>query len=339
MKRYSLEALSFLYLAAYAPYIVLTRWLATTPDPALGRSMSGLEILPASLILSGVLTYGFVWGAGWWKLAHQRRLGPLRIAVPTRWTALSGVCTAFILFTVPLSFTFPGVSIPFIQLLMRGDVLVVAPLVDLATGRKVRWYSWTALVLASAGIALTLRARGGFHLPPLAVLTVIFYTVGYFGRLMVMTRIAKSGETDQVKSYFVEEKIVAIPLAVAMLALISVLGLAGQRHELAYGFIGVWSSGQLGWLAILSALLFVVSVFSALILLDRRENTFCVPLERSASILAGMVATYWLFLQFHQPAPSVPELIGAVLLVMAIALLSLGPRLGLGAAGAAAAKA
>ena len=46
-----------------------------------------------------------------------------RLPVPTRYTVLSGIGTALVLFTVPLSFTFTDVSIPFIQLLMRGDIL------------------------------------------------------------------------------------------------------------------------------------------------------------------------------------------------------------------------
>ena len=48
---------------------------------------------------------------------------------------------ALVLFTVPLSFTFEGVSVPFIQLIMRGDILIIAPIVDLLFGRKVRWWS------------------------------------------------------------------------------------------------------------------------------------------------------------------------------------------------------
>jgi len=96
----------------------------------LGRPLTGLEILPASLIASGVLTYLFVWLAGWWKAAHSANVLGLRLPWPTRWTALSGVGTALVLFTVPLSFTFEGVSIPFIQLVMRGDLLIIAPLCD-----------------------------------------------------------------------------------------------------------------------------------------------------------------------------------------------------------------
>ena len=72
--------------------------------------------------MSGVLTLAFVWLSGWWREAHQTQRFGLAWPTPTRWTVLSGIGTALVLFTVPLSVTFEGVSIPFIQLLMRGDV-------------------------------------------------------------------------------------------------------------------------------------------------------------------------------------------------------------------------
>ena len=83
-----------------------------------------------------------------------------RVPIPTRYTLLSGLGTALVLFTVPLSFTFQGVSIPFIQLLMRGDILLIAPLVDLIFGRRVRWWSWTALVMVAAALVVTLTRIG-----------------------------------------------------------------------------------------------------------------------------------------------------------------------------------
>ena len=190
--RTPIELLAFFYFLAYIPYAVLTRWFATIPYPPLGRALTGLEVLPAATIMSGVFTYLFVWLAGWAREAHHVRLGGGGWPWPTRWTTLSGIGTALLLFTVPLSFTFKGVSIPFMQLLMRGDVLIIAPAVDLMSGRRVRWYSWVALVLVAAGLAFTIRARGGLYLPPLAVLTVVLYTVGYSVRLWVMTRVATS---------------------------------------------------------------------------------------------------------------------------------------------------
>jgi hypothetical protein len=321
-----IELWALLYFLTYLPYAVLVRWLASINYAPFGRSLTGLEVLPATTILSGVLTLLFAWLSGWLGHAHRLRLGALAVPVPTRWTLASGIGTALLLFTVPLSFTFKGVSIPYMQLLMRGDVLIIAPLVDLLSGRRVRWYSWAALILVAIGLTLTIRARGGLHLPALAIVTIVLYTFGYFVRLTVMTKVAKTGDPNTVKGYFVEEKIVAIPLAVLFLALLSCMNFGAQSGELGFGFVGVWSSNQMVAITILSVLLVAVSVFAILILIDPRENTFCVPIERSSSILAGIGAAYVLALMSLGPLPTTAEILGAILLIFAIVLLSVGPR-------------
>jgi hypothetical protein len=323
--RTPIELLALLYFLAYVPYGVVTRWFATVDFVPLGRPLTGLEVLPAVTILSGILTLLYAWLSGWVRRAHQWRAFGRSWPRPTRWTFLSGIGTALLLFTVPLSFTFKGVSIPFMQLLMRGDVLIIAPLVDVVSGRRVRWYSWVALLLVATGLALGIRARGGLYLPPLAVVTVVLYTLGYFVRLWVMTRVSKSGDPEAVKAYFVEEKMVAIPFAVLCLAALSVIDFGTQRGELGFGFVGVWHSGLIGPLLGLSVLLFIISVFSLLILLDRRENSYCVPFERSASILAGLAAAYILAWRSLGDWPTPAELTGALLLVSALVLLSLAP--------------
>ncbi len=324
--RVSIEVLSVLYLASYVPYATLTRWLATVPYAPLGRPLAGLEVLPAVIILSAVMTYSFIWLSGWWRQAHTLRLFGTVLPRPTRWTLLSGFGAALLLFTVPLSFTFRNVSIPFMQLLMRGDVLIVAPLVDTLLGRRVRWYSWVALLLVAIGLAVTIDARGGLHLGALAIVTVVLYTFGYMVRLFAMTRVAKSGDARVTQGYFVEEQLVAIPLALAGLATLSAMHWGTQGNQLQFGFIESWKTGQLPFFVILACLLFFISVFAVLILLDRRENTFCVPFERSASVLAGLAATYILAAMNLSRRPSDAEVVGAVLLIAAIVLLAVAPR-------------
>ena len=323
-----IELVTALYLLAYIPNIALTKYVSSIPSGLAAKPLSGLEILPSSLILSGLMTYAFIWIAGWWRSAHKLGLAGLTLPRPTLWTALSGVGTALVLFTVPLSFTFAGVSIPFVQLLMRGDVLIIAPLVDLMTGRRVRWWSWAALALVCAALAITLKARGGLNLPPLCIATIGLYTLGYFIRLAVMTRTAKVGAPGEVQRYFVEEKIVAIPVAIAALAGLAWITGGRQSGQLVTGFVTVWSSPALLPIAALSVSLFVVSVFSAMILLDPSENVFCVALDRSASILAGVAAALLLGRWFGLPFPTQAELVGAGLVTAAIFLLALGPRLG-----------
>ena len=56
---------------------------------------------------------------------------------------------------------------------MRGDILLIAPLVDLIFRRRVRWWSWTALVIVAVALTFVVRQRGGFHLPPLAIASVV----------------------------------------------------------------------------------------------------------------------------------------------------------------------
>ncbi|MDT8758433.1 hypothetical protein MZO42_06970 [Sphingomonas psychrotolerans] len=324
---FPLEGYVLLYLLAYLPNVVITKLVTTTPHPGLGRPLSGLETLPASLIISTLLTYLFIWWSGWHRDAHGVNLLGRRIPVPTRYTLLSGIGTALVLFTVPLSFTFEGVSIPFIQLLMRGDILVIAPLVDIAFGRKVRWWSWAALAMVLLALAITLSDRGGFHLPPLAILTVILYTIGYFIRLAVMTKVSKSGDPASVRRYFVEEKVFALPLSVAMLAAVSATGIGSQAGALSWGFIQVWTDGVIVPLFAIGVTLTIISVFAIIILLDPRENAYCVPLERAASLIAGVGGALLLAWFWGLPQPRAAELVGAGILIGAIVLLSLAPRL------------
>ncbi|MBN2972721.1 hypothetical protein JW805_11905 [Roseomonas aeriglobus] len=326
-RSFPLEGYVLLYFLAYLPNAILLKLLSSTPHPGLGRPLTGLETLPASLIISTVLTYIFIWWSGWHRDAHGVTIAGTRVPVPTRYTLLSGFGTALVLFTVPLSFTIPNVSIPFIQLLMRGDILIIAPLIDLAFGRRVRWWSWTALVMVAGALLLTLGDRGGLKLPPIAILTVVLYTAGYFLRLVVMTKVSKSGDPASVRRYFVEEKVLALPLSVLFLAIVSASGIGGQSSELSWGFLSVWTDPVIWPLFVIGLTLTIVSVFAIIILLDPRENAYCVPLERAASLVAGVGAALilaWVWgLKFPRPA----ELIGAGILIAAIILLSVAPRL------------
>lgn len=331
MKRRSqafpLEGIVILYVLAYLPNVMVTKLVTSLPHVALGRPLTGLETLPASLIASMVLTWCFIWLSGWHRDANRIAVGALSVPFPTRYTFLSGVGTALVLLTVPLSFTIPDVSIPFIQLLMRGDILVIAPIVDLLFGRRVRWWSWTALVMVLAALGLTLADRGGLMLPPIAILTVVLYTIGYFLRLFAMTKVSKSGDPRSVRRYFVEEKLVALPLSVVILGAISASGIGGQSGELAWGFVRVWSDPVLFDLAWIGATLTVISVLAILILLDPRENSYCVPLERAASLVAGVGGSVLLAWFWDLQMPREAELVGAGVLIGAIVLLSLAPRL------------
>jgi drug/metabolite transporter (DMT)-like permease len=316
------------YFACYVPYALLTKLLTSDVEPGLGRPLTGLEILPFGLVVSSIMVFAFLWLSGWWRVVLHRIVAgvPVFHIRPGLW--LAGIGAAMLLVTVPMSYTFAHVSIPTVQLLMRGDVLLVAPVVDLMFGRRVRWYSWLALALVVLGLALTLRFKGGFDFPPLLVGIVTIYTLGYLIRIAVMTRIAKSSDSNVNKLYFVEERLVSIPLAIGTLALIATLGDSSQAHQLAWGFTRVWTCHAIPQLLVIALCLFLITIVAAAILLDRHENSYCVPLERSATILAGTAAAYVLAFAFGQHMPSSVELVGAILLIMAVTILAIGPKLG-----------
>lgn len=326
VSRFPLELIVFAYFLSYLPNVILTKLVTSEPDAVLGRPITGLETLPASLIVSTLSTYLFIWLAGWHRDANKVQIGGLRVPVPTRYTLLSGVGTALVLFTVPLSFTIPNVSIPFMQLLMRGDILLVAPLVDLAFGRRVRWWSWAALVLVAIAMAVTISDRGGLKLPPIAIATIALYTLGYFTRLAVMTKVSKTGDPASVRKYFVEEKVLALPLSVAALAVLSLSGIDGNTSGLYWGFVEVWTRPQIVQIIFIGLTLTVVSVFAIVILLNPSENSYCVPLERAASLVAGVGGAVLLAWIWGLPMPTNAELTGAGILIAAIVLLSVAPR-------------
>lgn len=325
-RAFPLEGFVALYLLAYLPNVIITKVVTSTPHPDLGRPLTGLETLPASLIISMVTTWIFIWASGWHRDAHGVNIVGFRLPIPTFWTMISGIGTSFVLFTVPLSFTIPNVSIPFIQLIMRGDILIIAPVVDMMFGRKVRWWSWTALVMVLGAMTIAFLDRGGLHLPPIAILTIVLYTIGYFMRLLVMNKISKSGDPASVRRYFVEEKIIALPLSIIVLAAVSASGIGSQSGELTWGFVSVFTDPVILPLFGIGFTLTIISVLAIIILLHPAENAYCVPLERAASLVAGVAGSLIMAWVWGLPMPRTAELIGATILIAAIVLLSIAPR-------------
>ncbi|MDB5670271.1 MAG: hypothetical protein JWO25_1230 [Alphaproteobacteria bacterium] len=80
-------------------------------------------------------------------------------------------------------------------------------------------------------------------------------------------------------------------------------------------------------LALIGITLTIISIFAIIILLDARENAYCVPLERAASLVAGIGGSVLLAWIWKLPMPRPAELVGAAILIAAIVLLSVAPRL------------
>ncbi len=322
---YSIWGFAFGYFASYVPYSALTK--AVSSGSIGGEKVPGVELLPISATASLVGMFAFITLMGWWKHASRIRVAGRSLPRPTRWTFLSGLCTSAIIATTTLAYTFDGISIVFMMLLLRGGVLVLAPLIDVLSGRRVRWFSGLGLGLSLAAllVAFLEDKDQGFGLTQLAMIDVAIYLLAYFIRLQFMSRLAKSDDADQRTRYFVEEQMVGTPVLLLFLGACALIDHGAFMHLVRAGFttfldrppsiiataivIGVCSQGT--------------GIFGGLILLDKRENTYCVPVNRCSSILAGVVASYVAMATLGGKGPSSYELGGAGLIIAAILVLTL----------------
>ncbi len=315
--------LAFGYFACYVPYSALTK-AVTSPGlwPELDQPISSFQLLPLTALVSMVGMFAFISIMRWWRFAGRRRIVGMNLPFPGRWTFLSGLCTAGIIATTTLAYTFEGISIVFMMLLMRGGVLVIAPIVDKATGRRVRWFSGVALVFALAALVVAFVERGGYAMTVIAGVDVTVYLAGYFVRLRLMSHMAKSDRREDSIRYFVEEQMTATPALVAMLLIMAAIGHGQLLHDIRAGFTEIIYSPVLLEVVLIGLFSQGTGIFGGLILLDRRENTFCVPVNRSSSILAGVAATFVLALWLGAPTASTHQLAGAGLIIVAIVFLT-----------------
>lgn len=315
---WSIWAFAFGYFAAYAPYASLTKYLSA-------HGSAGLSLLPVSTLASVATMLVYIFLTGLHRHAGRARVLGVNLPMPGVWTALSGLASAGIVMTTTLAYTFEGVSIVFMMLLLRGGVLVIAPLVDAITGRSVRWQSWVGLVLSLGALVVAFAVRASYKLTLLAAVDVGIYLLAYLIRLRFMSRLAKSQDSNVTWRYFVEEQLVTTPAAVLFLAIFALFpgSVAAQLRD---GFAMLGGHPHLASTVLIGVLSAGTGVFGGLVLLDPRETTFTVPVNRASSILAGVIASSSLALLTGAKRPGVPELIGAALVVAAIVVLALGSK-------------
>jgi hypothetical protein len=323
VRDYSVWLFAFGYFLAYIPYSALTK--AVSSGDIGGTPVSGVELLPVSGMASLVGMFVFITAMRWWKYASSFEVAGLRLPRPTRYTLLSGICTAGVIATTTLAYTFDGVSIVFMMLLMRGGVLVLAPIIDRLGGRAVRWFSIVGLVLSINAllVAFLEEKEAGFNLTWIALADVALYLGAYFVRLRFMTKLAKSDDAAQRTRYFVEEQMVATPVLVTLLAIGALIGQGSFLSELRAGFTTFFDRPVVLETIVIGVCSQFTGIFGGLVLLDKRENSYSVPVNRCASVLAGVVATYVVAAWLGGDGPSTHELMGTFFIIQAILFLTL----------------
>jgi protein-tyrosine-phosphatase len=323
-RRYGLTiwALGLGYYLSYTPYSGLTKALSTGLLTGAQGRVAGPVLLPISAIATVVGMFGFITVKGWWKYAGRREFFGVQIPFPRRLTFLSGVCLATIMGTTTLAFTFGGLSIVLVLVLLRGGTLVIAPIVDRIVGRRVRWFSWTAMFFSLAAVLMALSDASSYTLTMAAAIDVTAYIAAYFFKLQFMSRLAKSDEKEATLRYFVEEQMVASPLLVIVLIVLAVVGAGDVMLGFRTGLTTFVTTPGAFFAALVGLSYAALCICTTLIFLDRRENTFCVPMHCGSSMLSGFTAAAILAYFFNQSSPTVAQTVSSGFIAIALGFLS-----------------
>jgi protein-tyrosine-phosphatase len=309
------------YFAFYIPYSALTKALSLGLLPGMSGPVSGFLILPATAIATSVVLLILITASGGWKHIRRRRIIGLIVPVVPWRMVISGVATAVIIGTTTLNYTFVGISILFALLLMRGGVLILAPVVDTLFGRRVHASSWVALGLCFVALAIAFAEVGGYQMTLVAGLNIAAYLLGYCVRIPNITYIAKSTDPAHNIRYFHEETLVAALALTGVPALWGLIGSGRIPAELREGFTSFMTGPLVVPSLTIGVLYGCLYLFGTAIYLDSRENTYCIPLNRCSSLLSGLVASYALTWSFGWKPPSGYQLAGAGVLFAALAIL------------------
>ena len=310
-------AFAFGYFAFYTPYSASVKVVSSGLWPGADGVPSRLEILPGALLSSAVVVLLFITFVKWWRHVPIRRVLDLPVLCPSPLVALSGLGTVAIIATTTLAYTFHGVSIVLALLLMRGGVLIMAPLVDLLFRRRVAWNSWLGLALSLAAVTVALADQNSYELSLAAIANLLCYYLGYVIRLQCITAAVKAKGPESIATYFAQEQTVSMLLLV-------LIGSGLTWYAIGSGDFPGGLTGVITLPGLLIGVLYGgLFVFGSLIYMDARENSFCIPVNRCSSVLAGVVASFLLAQLFEWKTVSTAQLTGAAIIVSAILMLAL----------------
>ena len=314
-------ALTLGYFLSYIPYSGLSKGV-TSGLLTGGHLIPGAALLPSAAVSTAIIIPLFITVMGWWRYGRKRRALRLNVPFPRRQTFISGIGFAAIIITTTLAYSFSGVSIILALVLMRAGVLTMSPIIDRVFHRRVRWFSWAGLTLSLMALAISFSDVRGYQLSLAALLNLAAYLMGYALRIPSMTQVAKTRGREVAYEYFVEEQTVAMPVLVLVPAALALIGRGDVAYQLRFGFAHLFNNSfaTFGWA--IGFFYAALGIFLSFIYLDRRENTFCMPLFSCSSLLSGIVATYLLMWWAHGPAPNRVQMRAAFLIIAALLVMS-----------------
>jgi hypothetical protein len=321
-RQYSLQIwlCAFGYFLTYIPYSALTK--TVTSGLWHGTPISGFELLIPAAAATLFVEFFFISIMGWWRYLSYKRIFGFSIPQPRTTALISGLGYAAIILTTTLTYSLNGVSILLALLLMRGGVLIIAPVIDRLFWKPVRWFSWAGLLLSVAALLCAFSNIYDFHLGISALVVLTGYLTGYATRLPSMSQRAKNTDRINTLQYFVEEQLVAMPAILLAPVFWTLVANGDTAHSMKYVLFHFVSAPATMPGLLIGICYAGLGTFCTFIYLDPRENSFCVPIYSCSSLLSGVVASYGLHFFLDAPSPSTSELVASLFMMSALLVLS-----------------
>lgn len=327
-------------MIAYAAMAIITRSY-TSQDESLIPFVSGITTRMNFMVWSTIASFSFtilvVLALGWARKYKPAFKGEFRLL------ALAGVCTAVIVPTTTLMYTYGKVvSVLGAMVIMRGCIIVCGRIVDMIQIRqglldkKVSWQENVAAILGIAAVSLGVLwgtekdGKPPFYTSSEACITLCFYLTAYFIRIYVMnlyrnkTRIAAVRQDS--RAYFAVENIfAALSIAVAITVLLAIGQPTNSKALEVYNALHALGSSWQWYLlvAMLGGITFgLAAIPSVFILIFKgKTGTFSTVSNRLTSLVAGSLAAIILS-QLGEEEPDAGDWGSLSIAVAAIALLA-----------------
>ena len=306
--------------------------------------MSNIEYLVYSTASSTLFATSVAIFLKWYRFNSIKLVSIWGMKIPYEifYIIPSGICTAVIIPTTTLMYSFKNISVMVAMVLMRGAVIVIGRIVDaiqIKQGilrKKVYWEENVAVVFALLAIfsKVLIGGNGGKQNPFTSLPVVIIfssYILSYAIRIYIMnfyknTR-PKGIKVNTSKGFFAVEQFTSTVTIYLVTIILLILYKKGAFSGYIIAELGnaVFSPVKGWWYwAMIAGLAFgIVAFFSVFIFMYKgRTATFAGLVNRLTSLLAGTTSTLLFAVFFGGKYPSLVDWFSFVMIIIAIYFMS-----------------
>jgi len=330
------------YFFFYVITGVAVKYFLSTGDGYPG--LHGMEYLVYNTAGGATIATGVVLLFKWYRIETLGRTNFLGMNVPSElpYIVASGVCTAVIVPTTTLLYSFKGISVMVAMVIMRGAVIVIGRAVDAIQIKKgilkktVYMEENIAMVLALFAVGIKIiggDGRGGESPFKSLPVMIIFgsYIIAYSFRIYIMNYYKNTRRADDKrdtnKAFFAIEQIsstltlILVTLAVVVLA--KSLGITGERIDPFTNAIFATDWKWAPWSYLAGIGYGIVAFFSVFLFMFKgRTATFAGLVNRLTSLIAGTTATVLFAAMFGGRFPELIDWVSLVFIFAAVGFIA-----------------